>query len=596
MAHISENSDKLDIQIIRPLDLVQLQLAGNAKLPEVYLFRFPGVRTDKDAEDSADIFERIADFCMALHEDSTICVLTTPPDAARFLKFLEARLHFQLWVAVKIKADGPTNRSVDLPNRHYALLVFTRYKGSLRHTKTRINYTYCPACGKTTKDYGGKKHTYHHYGTLMSDIWRDISYSPSESNENDVVQDRLRDLFGLAPYKTLQVIDMRSCSEFLPQNAGCNISKYRVSNDSGKALTSQLINADCLEALRCLPDASVDYCFADPPYNIKKKYDNWNDEMELIEYFDWCDQWLFELARVLKLGRTLSVINIPLYVARHYQYLCTILDYQSWIAWEGLSLPVRMIMPAHYGIVCFSKGAPRPIQRQILDMYRTPYADVLNPLEEDYCLRATCVSRRQRRMKADRGELTDLWHDIHRLKHNSRRVDHPCQLPPHLMARLIAMFTEPNEVVLDCFNGAGTTTLVAQQLGRAFIGIEMSPYYHEIALQRHQLVEQGANPFAKNDDVPKAKNSRVKRLPKQKYVIPKKQLQLDIRRIAVQLGHLPSRADVVENSKYPIEYYDQYFVSWGEVCAAARTTGMTELPPSREDLQIGLDLFSNYSS
>ncbi|MEW6093600.1 MAG: hypothetical protein AB1531_06505, partial [Chloroflexota bacterium] len=35
--------------------------------------------------------------------------------------------------------------------------------------------------------------------------------------------------------------------------------------------------------------------------------------------------------------------------------------------------------------------------------------------------------------------------------------------------------------------------------------------------------------------------------------------------------------------QYPIEYYDSYFVSWGEVCAAARTTGMTEFPPNDQN-------------
>jgi site-specific DNA-methyltransferase (adenine-specific) len=29
-------------------------------------------------------------------------------------------------------------------------------------------------------------------------------------------------------------------------------------------------------------------------------------------------------------------------------------------------------------------------------------------------------------------------------------------------------------------------------------------------------------------------------------------------------------------SNFPIEYFEKYFFSWGEVCAAARTTGMTE--------------------
>lgn len=39
---------------------------------------------------------------------------------------------------------------------------------------------------------------------------------------------------------------------------------------------------------------------------------------------------------------------------------------------------------------------------------------------------------------------------------------------------------------------------------------------------------------------------------------------------------MPDREDVISYSEYPIKYYDEYFINWAEVCAAARTTGMKE--------------------
>ena len=63
---------------------------------------------------------------------------------------------------------------------------------------------------------------------------------------------------------------------------------------------------------------------------------------------------------------------------------------------------------------------------------------------------------------------------------------------------------------------------------------------------------------------------------KQKYAVPKKTLQLEVRRVAQELHRLPNRDELARFGKYPIKYYDKYFASWGEVCAAARTTGMTE--------------------
>src|SRR5207253_443771 len=148
--------------------------------------------------------------------------------------------------------------------------------------------------------------------------------------------------------------------------------------------------------------------------------------------------------------------------------------------------------------------------------------------------------------------LTDLWWDLHRLKHNARRVDHPCQLPLALMQRLIALFTVPGEIILDPFNGAGTTSLCAELLGRRYVGIELSDEYHRLSMARHDLLQRGGDPFAKTAAVPRSKNSPVRRVGRGEYAVPKKTLQLEVRRIAHTLGRLPTRDEVERLSKYPI--------------------------------------------
>lgn len=581
MAHCSENAARLNVTRSVLLAFEEAEPLFESSEPAVYLFRFPAGRTDEDAERSTAFFQRFANACGRLHPESVVCILTTPPDAARLLPFLEKALRFQLWIAVKKVTPLEANKG-QIPSKHSAQLVLTRYRSSLRHTKTRIQYTYCPACMKTTKDYGGKKHVYHEYGTLMSDVWRDIEMDPAGDIEPVVT--RLSDLFGLPPYSTLYLIDLQRCKELLVRHAPAGVGEPRLHFSDASVsypLESRLINADCLEAIREIPDNSVDFCFADPPYNLRKKYDHWNDDIDSIRYFEWCDLWLGELARVLKPGRTLAVLNIPLWAVRHYQYMAKIMRFHTWIVWDALSFPVRMIMPAHYTILCFSKGEPRPLP----GLESPPEEELphLVPLAEGFCLRADCVQNRRTRGINDRGELSDLWYDIHRLKHNAYRVDHPCQLPPALMRRLFALFTKPGELILDCFNGAGTSTLVAHQMGRRFIGIEISKTYHDIAMERHAQIMRGEDPFAKRDEIPAAKNSPVPRLPKQRYVVTKKALQLEVKRIAQILGRLPSREEVSQLGRYPLELYDRYFISWGEACAAARTTGMSELPPEYGD-------------
>ena len=587
MAHQSENSARLDLetlQITSPDALQEVERPHTG----VWLFSFecdPFAPLIVDVGKWAYALKRFADLAP---EDTVICILATPPSAAVLCSLLQHSLQYQLWISVKL--SQPFESHGKLPNRHAALLVFTKYRGSLKHTKTRIAYTYCPHCNRTTKDYGGKKHTYHSYGTLMSDVWRDITYDPAQSPQQVIL--RLRDLFGLDPYRVLYYVTVRATPTSMPVFSATG-KFQRTITPAPPALKDRrkLLRGDCLELLQTIPGESVDFCFADPPYNLKKKYDNWDDALEIKEYFEWCDAWLTELARVLKPGRTLAVLNIPLWAVRHFAHLTNRMTYQNWIVWEGLSLPVRMIMPANYAIVCFSKGEPRSLPGLNVSAPSSRDTRDLLSLKESYCIRAACLNERRLLGVDDKAPITDLWWDIHRLKHNSRRVDHPCQLPPVVMQRLIALFTQPDELVLDPFNGVGTTTLAAEALARSFVGIELSQYYHSIAAHRHDELRRGLDPFRKQKRTPKSKNSTVPRLKKQDYAVPKKTLQLEVRRIAEQLGELPTRDEVELLSKYPISYYDDYFISWGEVCAAARTTGMTETRDSKPRARYDNQLF-----
>lgn len=255
------------------------------------------------------------------------------------------------------------------------------------------------------------------------------------------------------------------------------------------------------------------------------------------------------------------------------------LHYKLWISVrrENPIAKENDLANAHMGLIIFTKYSTALKHCKTQIDWDTRYREA-NILKQWYCTRATCLKKRNSAGITDREELTDLWWDIHRLKHNSKRVDHPCQLPPQLMRRLISLYTREGEFVLDPFNGAGTTTLVAQELGRKYIGFELSEYYHQIALNRHEELEAGIDPFAKRKYTPTAKNSRVKRMKKQKYAVPKKTLQLEVKRIAEEIGRIPTREDVKAHSQYPFHYFEEYFIDWGEVCSAVGDKGMNEAP------------------
>ena len=62
-------------------------------------------------------------------------------------------------------------------------------------------------------------------------------------------------------------------------------------------------------------------------------------------------------------------------------------------------------------------------------------------------------------------------------KRNMQKFDHPAMFPVELARRAIKLFSYKDDIVLDPFNGAGTTTFVAKQLERKFIGIDISEQY-----------------------------------------------------------------------------------------------------------------------
>lgn len=72
----------------------------------------------------------------------------------------------------------------------------------------------------------------------------------------------------------------------------------------------QIIGGDCLAVLAQIPDNTIDVCFADPPFNLDKKYGSYKDRLALTDYLAWCEQWLRELVRVTKpLARFLCIIS-----------------------------------------------------------------------------------------------------------------------------------------------------------------------------------------------------------------------------------------------------------------------------------------------
>lgn len=239
---------------------------------------------------------------------------------------------------------------------------------------------------------------------------------------------------------------------------------------------NKIIQGDCLKLFKQIPDNSIDVTFADPPFNLKKGYNNYKDSLKLQEYIDWCELWLSEMVRVTKPTGSIFVHNIPKWLTFYAAHLNRIASFKHWISWDAPTAPMgKTLQPNHYGVLFYAKD------KKQLKFYeiRSPHkrARKSNILAKDYGGKKSLLH--------PFGPLvSDVWTDIHRIKHNKFRDEHPCQLPIHLLERIILMSTDENDIILDPFMGTGTTALASQRLGRRYIGFDLDENYIKITRQK----------------------------------------------------------------------------------------------------------------
>ncbi len=250
-----------------------------------------------------------------------------------------------------------------------------------------------------------------------------------------------------------------------------NLSKYK----------NKILQGDCLELFKNIPDNSVDMTFADPPFNLKKRYTSYADSLEFQEYLNWSEKWISEMVRVTKPTGSIFVHNIPKWLTFYATFLNKYAHFKHWIAWDAPTAPMgKSLQPAHYGILFYGKEAKGT---KIYEL-RYPHK---RDRKQGYLLKD--YGGKKDKLHPFGPLVSDVWTDIHRIKHNKKRDPHPCQLPIHLLDRLILLSTDEGDTVLDPFSGTGTTAISAKRLGRNYIGFELDPEYVKISQEKLKYVE-----------------------------------------------------------------------------------------------------------
>ena len=249
---------------------------------------------------------------------------------------------------------------------------------------------------------------------------------------------------------------------------------------------NRILVGDCIEAMRGLPEGSVDLIFADPPYNLQLEGgltrpdqsevdavdDDWDKFASFADYDRFTRDWLAAARRAMKPEATIFVIGSYHNIFRVGAILQ---DLGFWIlndiVWRKANpMPNfrgRRFTNAHETMIWAARGAEAKA-------YTFNY-ETLKAGNED------CQARSD--------WFLPICTGAERLKDDLGRKTHPTQKPEALLARVLVAASNAGDLVLDPFLGSGTTAAVARKLRRSFIGIERDPAYAAAARRRIEAVE-----------------------------------------------------------------------------------------------------------
>jgi DNA modification methylase len=247
---------------------------------------------------------------------------------------------------------------------------------------------------------------------------------------------------------------------------------------------------DNLSRLAMLERESVDLIYLDPPFFSNRQYEViWGDEAEvrsfedrweggINHYVEWMRERIIEMWRVLKPGGALY-LHCDFHAAHYLKVMldevCGQEHFQNEIIWHyrGGGVSPTRYGRRHDSIFFYTKGKSWTFN---VDEIRTAYsAETMERLK--YKARAFRGKKVYDTYEANPlGKHPDDVLDIQPIMPSSKeRLGYPTQKPERLLEVFIKASSNKNDVVLDPFAGCGTALVVAHQLGRRWIGIDISP-------------------------------------------------------------------------------------------------------------------------
>ncbi len=273
-------------------------------------------------------------------------------------------------------------------------------------------------------------------------------------------------------------------------------------------IENKTICGDAFEILKHLPKERFDLLFADPPYNLNKKFGkNSFKETTLDEYEVWLDSWLKNCSKLLK-------PNASVYICGDWRSASAI----QRVGMKYFKLRNRVTWEREKG-----RGAKTNWKNSLEDIwFFTVSDDYFFDVEAVKMKRKVIAPYKENGKPKDWKESkngnfrltfpSNLWTDLSvPFWSMPENTEHPTQKPEKLLAKVILASTRENDLILDPFSGSGTTSVTAKKLNRKFVSIETEEHYCLLAEKRLEMAEKNKTIQGFADGVFWERNSQFKR-------------------------------------------------------------------------------------
>ena len=246
-----------------------------------------------------------------------------------------------------------------------------------------------------------------------------------------------------------------------------------------------LHQGDAADWLASLPAESIDLIVADPPYNIKKA--DWDDFESQEHYVQWSLRWIEPAARALKPTGSMYVCGFSEILADlkrpagRYFFGC------RWLVWhyKNKANLGKDWGRSHESLLHFRKSKRFRLNT---DRVRIPYGNHTLKYPAHPQAASSNFGDGKRRKAWTPHPLGAKPKDVIEIpttcNGSGESTPHPTQKPEELVRRLVLSASKVGETVADPFSGSGTTLVVAEQLGRRWLGCDLRPEHNLWAMDR----------------------------------------------------------------------------------------------------------------